>query len=114
MRKRTLNETESDVLKYCTQRLQYLGWLVIRIPPGIYGPKGLPDLYCAKDGYSCWIEVKRRGGKLTQSQIQMHHKLRSAGVDVFVITGIDGEGGAEEIIKRIQHMRCMTTEQTRR
>jgi hypothetical protein len=51
---------------------------------------GMPDLICVSptDGLF-FIELKRPGGKLSSAQSHVIETMRSAGIDVYVIDGID-------------------------
>ena len=58
-----------------------LGWKVYRCWLSIHSPAGFPDLTMVKtlsDGYTVilFVELKRDGGKLTQSQIEWLGLLR--------------------------------------
>ncbi len=51
---------------------------------------GVPDLLAFKEGKCLALELKRdKGGRVSPAQVDMHSKLRAAGVDVAVAHGLD-------------------------
>jgi hypothetical protein len=51
---------------------------------------GMPDLVCSSpSGGVFWIELKRRGGRPTPVQLDVHARLRSAGGCVYVLDDLD-------------------------
>ena len=59
--------------------LQFHGWFVFRVPPSLYGHKGLCDLIAVKNGHAVFIEVKTPKGKQTEDQKVFEMRLRQAG-----------------------------------
>jgi len=49
------------------------------------GTRGMPDLVVIGHGYFFQVELKRRGGRLSDEQIEWAHESERAGVDYYVI-----------------------------
>lgn len=50
---------------------------------------GFPDLMLANNGYTLFVELKRKGGKPTALQQAVHQKMEKAGLVVLVIDNFD-------------------------
>lgn len=61
--------------------LQLAGWTVERV-----SAKGFPDLLCVRRGVSVLLEVKSEGGVLETAQVELHARLRAAGLTVAIVT----------------------------
>lgn len=46
---------------------------------------GIPDLMCLKAGKTVFIEVKRKGGLVSELQKYRHDQLNKQGFQVFII-----------------------------
>ena len=88
--------TESDIQNSIIRRLREHGFIVIRLNSGMaknnvrLAPPGTPDLLAVGfNGRVMWIEVKREGGKLRDTQIEMHNDLTERGHLVVVARSAD-------------------------
>ncbi|MCY1032354.1 VRR-NUC domain-containing protein [Corallococcus sp. BB11-1] len=59
------------------QALQLAGWTVERV-----SAPGFPDLLCCRRGQVVLLEVKSKGGRMKPAQVELHARLRAAGVIV--------------------------------
>ena len=61
---------------------------------------GLPDLFMTHSAkrFTCWVEVKRQGGKPTPTQTDWHEMARSAGNHVLVADSVDSFIAALEAV----------------
>lgn len=59
--------------------LTMYGWYVFRVPPSIYGEKGLCDLIGVKNGLTVFIEVKALKGKQSYDQKIFESRIRNVG-----------------------------------
>jgi hypothetical protein len=51
---------------------------------------GMPDLLCAAPGAGVFfVELKRRKGRVTAAQREMHERLRRSGADVVTLDDLD-------------------------
>jgi hypothetical protein len=86
--------TEVDVERQIMHVLKRRGWNVtktsIRTHPKGATP-GTPDLFAShpKLRRSIWIEVKTEEGVVSREQLEWHAKNRAAGVEVFVVFGVE-------------------------
>lgn len=82
---------QKSIIKFCED----LGGKVFRMNAGQVkynvklSPKGTPDLYVVLPGKSLWIEVKKKTGKVSDVQEEMHEELTSLGQRVIVARSID-------------------------
>ncbi|RKH08717.1 VRR-NUC domain-containing protein [Corallococcus sp. CA047B] len=63
------------------QALQLAGWTVERV-----SAPGFPDLLCCRRGQVVLLEVKSKGGRMKPAQVELHARLRAAGVIVAIVT----------------------------
>lgn len=89
-------QPEAGLVKRMTEALEQAGWLVRKWQGTAYSRKGVPDMIVIKDGFHCWIEAKRDGGRLSASQVVEHAVLKSFGANVIVAyTPVGAVQGAE-------------------
>lgn len=50
---------------------------------------GIPDIVCINDGRAIWLELKRKGGTVSDVQLFCHEQLRRARSPVYVCRNID-------------------------
>jgi hypothetical protein len=51
---------------------------------------GIPDLLCVSPRSGVFfVELKRHGGRTSPEQQSVHERLRTAGVEVFTVVGVD-------------------------
>ena len=73
------------------------GWLTEKMHGSAY-QKDIPDLYCLHPTYgSRWIEMKRRGGRLSPGQIRKFCKWARYGGRVWIL---EGPQDYEKLFKR--------------
>lgn len=63
------------------QALELAGWTVERV-----SAPGFPDLLCVRRGVAVLLEVKSKGGRMKPAQVQLHARLRTAGLVVAIVT----------------------------
>ena len=86
--------TESQIQKQAIELLKLSGYLVFRLNSGRARnnirlcPPGTPDLLAVKQGRVLWIEMKKPGGALSESQVGMITTLMNHGQEVAVVSGI--------------------------
>ncbi|ATB41153.1 nuclease [Cystobacter fuscus] len=61
--------------------LQLTGWTVVPV-----SAPGFPDLLCVRRGVVVLLEVKSKGGRMQPAQVELHARLRVAGLAVAVVT----------------------------
>ena len=71
------DEAEPDVVR----ALELAGWTVERV-----SAPGFPDLLCVRRGQTVLLEVKSKGGRFKPAQVELHARLRAAGLVVAVVT----------------------------
>ena len=71
--------TEKAIMQQIKYALSVYGWFVFRVPPSMYGQKGLCDLIAVKNGFTVFIEVKAPNGKQSDEQKIFEAKIRDAG-----------------------------------
>jgi Holliday junction resolvase len=82
---------QKDIIKFC----ESLGGKVFRMNSGQVkynvklSPKGTPDLLAILPNRSLWIEVKKKDGKVSGVQKDMHKELTELGQCVIVARCID-------------------------
>ena len=89
--------TEETMLKKSIREyLELCGYKVYRMPASIIGsrvkgcPPGTPDLLAiGQDGFSVWIEVKTKTGRLSEVQKDHIAELESRGQYVLVVSSVD-------------------------
>jgi hypothetical protein len=84
-RKRKKDANQAQIVR----ALEKIGVVVIDLS-GVGA--GVSDLLCAFRGMFIGVEVKNldgRGKRLTKAQVDMHAKLRSAGVWIYTVTSVD-------------------------
>ncbi len=80
---------ERDILKSIRQYLSLRGVFCIRMQQGLGSFKGLPDLLCIKNGIVFFIEVKKKGGKLSSHQQKFKEMWESFGGHMIVAYSVD-------------------------
>ena len=88
--------TETEIQKEIVAYLKDANCLVYRMNAGSYTnkiktvPKGTPDLLVITQyGFTFWIEVKTKTGKVTIIQGNMHSRLRSYGQRIIVARSVE-------------------------
>lgn len=88
--------TESELQKMIIDTLKAMGGIVFRMNSGRSGrnnvklcPAGTPDILAVLPHKTLWIEVKAKGGKLRQSQEEMHAQLQQRGQTVIAAYSLD-------------------------
>ena len=56
-----------------------MGWKAYKTHGSHYSQRGLPDVFCLKNGVTAWMEVKRPGNDPTK--IQVHNLKTLAGMN---------------------------------
>lgn len=88
---------EADLQRQVVELLTLLGNMVFRLNSGYSGrrnvkllPPGTPDLLvvCPK-GRVVWVELKTSTGKLRESQLEMHERLRGLGHEVLLVRDLN-------------------------
>ncbi|NBD11815.1 VRR-NUC domain-containing protein [Corallococcus silvisoli] len=68
--------------KPIVQALRFAGWTVERV-----NATGFPDLVCVRRGQVLLLEVKAvKGGRMKPAQVDLHARLRAAGLAVAIVT----------------------------
>jgi len=81
--------SEKTIMKQIAYSLTFHGWFVFRVPPSLYGQKGLCDLIAVKNGITVFIEVKTPRGKQTEDQKVFEMKLQQAGGIYILARSVD-------------------------
>ena len=96
-------QTESEIQKEVMTFLKVCGFMAFRMNSGYIkknvklSPIGTPDIMAISPyGKTTWIEIKTETGKLRDSQIDMHAKLRSYDQNVIVARSVKD---VEKIVK---------------
>ncbi|MBM7117614.1 VRR-NUC domain-containing protein [Archangium primigenium] len=63
------------------QALQLAGWTVEKV-----SAPGFPDLLCVRRGQVVLLEVKSERGRMQRAQVELHARVRAAGLVVAVVT----------------------------
>lgn len=71
--------TEKTTMDQIKSALQAYGWFVFRVPPSVYGHKGLCDLIAVKNSSTVFIEVKAPKGKQSEEQKVFESEIKNAG-----------------------------------
>ncbi|MCY1080311.1 VRR-NUC domain-containing protein [Archangium lansingense] len=66
------------------QALRLAGWTVEKL-----SDKGFPDLLCVRNGEVVLLEVKSKRGRMKSAQVELHARLRAAGLPVAIVTTPD-------------------------
>lgn len=74
--------TEQVIQTAIKEKLSVNGWLVIKMI--VTSHNGVPDLVALKDGAAVFIEVKKRGGRLSEIQRYRLKQLINQGFDAIV------------------------------
>lgn len=89
------------------QALTLAGWTVERL-----SDKGFPDLLCVRRGEVVLLEVKSKGGRMKPAQVDLHARLRAAGLAVAIVTtpeealaAVRGEAGRTALDVRAERRR---------
>ena len=86
--------TEGQIQKQAIELLKLSGYLVFRLNAGRQSnkvrpcPPGTPDLLAVKNGRVLWLEIKKPGEKLRDTQQVMISDLIHHGQEVAVVSGI--------------------------
>lgn len=110
LRKRVRKPKEADLVRDVIKPWLFeQGYkIVVKTHGNRYQKRGLPDLYCYRpyvcadyehcgacmksdNGYHRWLEAKRPGGKLEESQVRLFEEWESVGLPVEIVTVIDGK-----------------------
>lgn len=73
---------ESKLHEFIADDLRRRRWYFVhsRMDARTTTAKGVPDFICAAPGgLTCWLEIKRKGGKLTPEQTVVRHVLLALG-----------------------------------
>jgi len=81
--------TEKAIMQQIKYALSVYGWFVFRVPPSVYGQKGLCDLIAIKNGMVVFIEVKAENGRQSDEQKVFEAKINSAGGIYILARSID-------------------------
>ena len=87
-RKRKKN-TETAIMQQIRYALGVYGWFVFRVPPSLYGSKGLCDLIAVKNSVAAFIEVKAPNGVQSDDQKVFGSRIRNAGGIYVLARSID-------------------------
>ncbi|HOE19317.1 MAG TPA: VRR-NUC domain-containing protein [Syntrophorhabdaceae bacterium] len=87
-RKRKKN-TETAIMQQIRYALGVYGWFVFRVPPSLYGSKGLCDLIAVKNSVAAFIEVKAPNGVQSDDQKVFGSRIRNAGGIYMLARSID-------------------------
>lgn len=90
-------ELERHIETYLVNRCSRLGWLCEKFE--VRGKRGVPDRLITAQNYICWVEVKKKGGRLSRLQKLDHTKRRALGADVYVVWN---KQQVDDLIKTIQ------------
>ena len=75
--------TESQLQAKLIKRFEKSGWMAVKLIST--NTNGIPDLMCLKAGRVVFVEVKRKGGVVSELQKYRHDQLRKQGFQVFII-----------------------------
>ncbi|HOE17238.1 MAG TPA: VRR-NUC domain-containing protein [Syntrophorhabdaceae bacterium] len=81
--------TETAIMQQIRYALGVYGWFVFRVPPSLYGSKGLCDLIAVKNGIAAFIEVKAPNGVQSDDQKVFGSRIRNAGGIYVLARSID-------------------------
>ena len=73
---------ESEIQASLIKELERQGYYVIKLIST--NKPGIPDLLALKQGQTVFIEVKRKGGKISPLQLKRHLELRQKGIQVLL------------------------------
>lgn len=79
-------EFEKDIEGYLKRRVETdVGGLCLKVVTDV--GKGMPDrlVLLPPDGRVVWVEMKRKGGRLSEMQKYQHARLRKRGAEVVVL-----------------------------
>lgn len=79
-------EFEKDIEAYLKRRVETdVGGLCLKFVTDV--GKGMPDrlVLLPPDGRVVWVEMKRKGGRLSEMQKYQHARLRKRGAEVVVL-----------------------------
>lgn len=86
---RRKEQPETPIRRDIRDFLRLHGWKVTRIVQSALSEPGIPDLVCTREGQTCWIEVKRPGGRLSEAQEQWLQDLEDHGGHFIVARSVD-------------------------
>lgn len=95
---RTAYQDEAVIERDIVQYLRTRGFLVLRThgPRNRPAEEGIPDLLVYPPfamGRETWIEVKAKGGRLSDDQAFMHDRLQDRGARVIVARSVEDVAG---------------------
>lgn len=79
-------EFEKDIESYLKRRVETdVGGLCLKVVTDV--GKGMPDrlVLLPPDGRVVWVEMKRKGGRLSEMQKYQHARLQKRGAEVVVL-----------------------------
>lgn len=79
-------EFEKDIEAYLKRRVETdVGGLCLKVVTDV--GKGMPDrlVLLPPDGRVVWVEMKRKGGRLSEMQKYQHARLQKRGAEVVVL-----------------------------
>ncbi len=82
---------ERNLVKKIVNKIEKAGGIVYKIHGGEFQEKGIPDLYCACDGLSFWIEVKVKDNIPTPIQLHQMGRLVKRKVVAFWVNDSNWE-----------------------
>jgi hypothetical protein len=88
---------EREVEGYLVKRVEGMGLKCLKFIPD--QANGMPDRVVLLSGQRVvWVELKTKGGALSEIQKLRHHELRQAGHDVVVVWN---KGQVDELCERL-------------
>ena len=81
--------SETDIKKQVKEYLDIMSWFSFPILQSLGAFKGIPDRIAIKNGRILFLEIKRTGGKLSESQKLFQEKIEKAGGEYYVIHSLD-------------------------
>ena len=78
---------ESVVVQKIHKYLKSNGWFQLNLIST--SPSGIPDRLASKDGRYIWFEIKKPGGRLQPNQEYMIDKMKSYGMEVYVVDNLE-------------------------
>ena len=79
--------TESKIQKKISDHYTKNGWIVVKLMKT--SVNGIPDLMVMKNGVTKFIEVKKKGGKISELQKYRIKQLREQNFEAVVMDGIE-------------------------
>jgi hypothetical protein len=79
--------SEGKVVQQIHKYLKSNGWFQLNLIST--SPSGIPDRVAFKDGRYIWFEIKKPGGRLQPNQEYMIDKMKSYGMEVYVVDSLE-------------------------